>query len=60
MAERLGRRWVGIEMNLEAYDVVRMRLERVADEEGFFRDGDLLDVIVWQESPLLHYSVEIS
>ena len=51
VAECLGRQWVGIDMSPKASEVIRMRLQRAADERGLFSGGNSLDVRVWSECP---------
>ena len=51
-AEKLGRQWVGIDISPKAYDVVRQRLEKVADEGALFKGGEIPDVIVRSDIPV--------
>ena len=51
-SERLGRQWVGIDISLKAYDLIRMRLERASDDGALFKGGKNPDVIVRSDIPM--------
>ena len=50
-AEGLGRRWVGIDINPQAADIARDRLQAATDDSALLRGGRLVDVSVEYQPP---------